>query len=97
MIRDPDILNALLDSVERFVREQLVPAEHVVQDTDEIPEDIVAGMKELGLFGLTIPEEYGGLGLTMEEEALVIMAMGRRRRPSGRSSARRSASARRAS
>ena len=76
MIRDPDILNALLDSVERFVREQLVPAEHVVQDTDEIPEDIVAGMKELGLFGLTIPEEYGGLGLTMEEEALVIMAMG---------------------
>ena len=76
MIHDPDTLNALLDSVERFVRERLVPAEHVVQDTDEIPEDIVAEMKELGLFGLTIPEEYGGLGLTMEEEALVIMAMG---------------------
>ena len=76
MIRDRDTLNALLDSVERFVRERLVPAEHVVAETDEIPEDIVAGMKELGLFGLTIPEEYGGLGLTMEEEALVIMAMG---------------------
>ena len=58
------------------MRERLVPAEHVVAETDEIPEDIVAGMKELGLFGLTIPEEYGGLGLTMEEEALVIMAMG---------------------
>ena len=76
MIRDPDTLNALLDLVERFVRERLVPAEDIVQETDEIPEDIVTGMKELGLFGLTIPEEYGGLGLTMEEEALVIMAMG---------------------
>jgi len=76
VIHDPDTLNALLDSVERFVRERLVPAEHVVQDTDEIPEDIVAEMKGLGLFGLTIPEEYGGLGLTMEEEALVIMVMG---------------------
>ena len=54
MIHDPDTLNALLDSVERFVRERLVPAEHVVQETDEIPEDIVAEMKELGLFGLTI-------------------------------------------
>ena len=76
MIRDRDTLNALLDSVARFVRERLIPAEHVVAETDEIPEDIVADMKELGLFGLTIPEEYGGLGLTMEEEALVIMAMG---------------------
>ena len=76
MIHDPDTLNALLDSIERFVRERLVPAEHVVQETDEIPDDIVAEMKELGLFGLTIPEEYGGLGLTMEEEALVIMVMG---------------------
>ncbi|WP_375784896.1 acyl-CoA dehydrogenase family protein [Bradyrhizobium sp. Pha-3] len=76
MIRDRDTLNVLLDSVERFVRERLVPAEHVVAETDEIPEDMVAGMKELGLFGLTIPEEYGGLGLTMEEESLVITAMG---------------------
>jgi acyl-CoA dehydrogenase len=55
MIRDPDTLNALLDSVERFVRERLAPAEHDVQETDEIPEDIVAEMKELGLFGLTTP------------------------------------------
>ena len=76
MIHDPETLNALLDSVGRFVRERLAPAEHVVQETDEIPEDIVAEMKELGLFGLTTPEEYGGLGLTMEEEALVIMVMG---------------------
>jgi acyl-CoA dehydrogenase len=76
MIRDPDIMSALLDSVRRFVRERLVPAEEAVADTDEIPEAIVAQMKELGLFGLTIPEAYGGLGLTMEEEALVMFEMG---------------------
>lgn len=77
MIRDPDTLNAFLDSLRRFVKERLVPAEHTVAETDEIPEDIVADMKAMGLFGLTIPESYGGLGLTMEEEALVMFEMGR--------------------
>jgi acyl-CoA dehydrogenase len=77
MIRDPDTLNALLESVRRFVKERLVPAEHLVADTDEIPEDIVSDMKAMGLFGLTIPESYGGLGLTMEEESLVMFEMGR--------------------
>jgi acyl-CoA dehydrogenase len=61
----------LLDTVSRFVRERLVPAENDVAESDEIPADIVAEMRELGLFGLCIPEEYGGLGLTMEEEVLV--------------------------
>ncbi|GIT22745.1 MAG: hypothetical protein CM1200mP40_24270 [Gammaproteobacteria bacterium] len=42
-----------------------------------MPEDILAEMKELGLFGLTIPEEYGGLGLTMEEEIMVAISLGR--------------------
>ena len=76
MIRDIDTLNALLDAVNRFVRDELVPAETLVADTDEIPERIVRGMKELGLFGLTVPEEYGGLGVTMEEEVMVMLAMG---------------------
>jgi len=76
MIRDQDIMTGLLDSVRRFVRERLVPAEQLVSDTDEIPADIVDQMKAIGLFGLTIPEEYGGLGLTMEEEALVMFEMG---------------------
>jgi acyl-CoA dehydrogenase len=75
MIRDPEIMNGLLDSVRRFVRERLVPAEEVVAETDAIPDDIVRDMKELGLFGLTIPESYGGLGLTMEEEALVMFEL----------------------
>ncbi|MCM5681419.1 acyl-CoA dehydrogenase family protein [Schlegelella sp. S2-27] len=77
MIRDPDTLNALLDSVRRFVKERLVPAEHLVAETDEIPDDIVADMKVMGLFGLTVPEAYGGPGVTMEEESLVMFEMGR--------------------
>ncbi|HMC14375.1 MAG TPA: acyl-CoA dehydrogenase family protein, partial [Albitalea sp.] len=56
MIRDPDILTALLDTVRRFVRERLVPAEDIVAETDAIPDDIVRDMKTMGLFGLTIPE-----------------------------------------
>ncbi len=77
MIRDPETLSALLDSVRRFVRERLVPAEEEVAENDRIPETIVREMKELGLFGLTIPESYGGLELTMEEEALVMIEMGK--------------------
>src|SRR3546814_13854141 len=68
MIRDQETLNMLLDSVSRFVREQLVPIEEEVADTDHIPEHVVNQMRELGLFGMTIPEEYGGLNLSMAEE-----------------------------
>lgn len=75
MIRDPEILTALLDTVQRFVRERLVPAEDLVAENDAIPADIVREMKTMGLFGLTIPEAYGGLGLTMEEEALVMIEL----------------------
>lgn len=76
MIRDPQTLDALLDTVNRFVRERLVPAEALVAETDEIPADIVQEMKDMGLFGLTVPEEFGGLALTMEEEVMVMLAMG---------------------
>ncbi len=76
MIRDTETLNALLDSVNRFVRERLVPAEAQVSESDEIPAEIVREMKEMGLFGLTVPEEFGGLALTMEEEVEVMLAMG---------------------
>jgi acyl-CoA dehydrogenase len=77
MIRDPETLSQLLDCISRFVSERLVPAERQVAEEDLIPDDIVGEMKALGLFGLTIPEEYGGLGLTMEEEALVAIELGR--------------------
>jgi acyl-CoA dehydrogenase len=71
MIRDQETLSILLDSIGRFVREVLVPAENEVAETDTIPPAIVAQMRELGLFGLSIPEAYGGLQLTMEEEVRV--------------------------
>ena len=76
MIRDPQTLEQLLDAVNRFVREKLVPAEHLVAETDEIPDALAQGMKDLGLFGLTIPEAYGGFGATMAEEVMVMFAMG---------------------
>jgi len=77
MIRDADTLAALVDTVARFVRERLIPNEALVADTDAIPAGLVAEMKALGLFGLSIPEEYGGLGLTMEEEVAVALELGR--------------------
>lgn len=76
MIRDQETLNLLLDTISRFVRERLVPAEPIVSETDHIPDEIVAGMKELGLFGLSLPEEHGGMGLTMEEEVLATFEIG---------------------
>lgn len=75
MIRDNETLEALLDSVRRFVRERLVPAENEVAESDEIPEAIVQEMRNLGLFGMTIPEKFGGLELTMEEECRVLLEL----------------------
>jgi len=75
MIRDPQTLTMLIDSVARFVRSRLVPAEPVVAETDEIPAELIHAMRELGLFGLAIPEEFGGLGLTMEEEVSVAFEL----------------------
>ena len=77
MIRDQETLNQLVDLVDRFVRERLLPRENELAESGVLPEDILAEMKELGLFGLTIPEEYGGLGLTMEEEIMVAISLGR--------------------
>ncbi len=76
MIRDQETLNILLDTVARFVRERLIPNEKEVAETDRIPAGIVGEMKELGLFGLSIPEAHGGMGLTMEEEVLATFEIG---------------------
>ncbi|MFC4278478.1 acyl-CoA dehydrogenase family protein [Achromobacter aloeverae] len=76
MIRDQETLNLLLANISRFVRERLIPNEETVAETDEIPADIVQDMREMGLFGLTIPEAYGGLQLTMEEEVLAMLELG---------------------
>jgi acyl-CoA dehydrogenase len=77
MIRDPESFALLIETIRRFVRERLVPIEHEVAETDRIPDWAVAEMRELGLFGLAIPEEYGGLGVTMEEEVAIAFELGR--------------------
>ena len=77
MALDRDTLAQLLDTVARFVTERLRPLEERVAEEDRIPPEIVAEMRALGLFGLSIPEEYGGLGLTMSEEAQVAFRLGR--------------------
>jgi acyl-CoA dehydrogenase len=76
MIRDEETIQALVATVERFVQQRLRPLEQQVADTDQIPPDVVQDMREMGLFGLTIPEQHGGLALTMEEEVRVMVALG---------------------
>ena len=68
--------NLLADTVARFTREVLIPAEPEVEESDEIPEPIIAQLKQLGLFGMSIPEGYGGLGLSMAQEARVVYEIG---------------------
>ena len=77
MALDPEIFDTLIDTIRRFVAERLRPLEGAVEDADAIPEDLVEEMKALGLFGLSIAEEYGGLGLTMTEECKVAIELGR--------------------
>ena len=74
---DPETFDALIDTVRRFVAERLRPLEAKVADDDEVPEAVVGEMRDMGLFGLSIPEEYGGLGLTMSEEVRVALELGR--------------------
>ncbi len=76
MALDQDTLAQLRTTVRRFVDEQLIPLEEQVAEEDRMPEAVIQQMRELGLFGLTIPEEYGGLGLNTEEECLVVMELG---------------------
>ncbi len=76
MALDSETRAQLLETVRRFVAEECVPLEAKVSEEDRVPESIVQGMRDLGLFGISIPTEYGGLGLTMEEEVLVAMELG---------------------
>ncbi|MEO5938393.1 MAG: acyl-CoA dehydrogenase family protein [Sphingomonas sp.] len=77
MALDAETFDALIDTVRRYVADRLRPLEAEVEAADAIPDDVVAEMKEMGLFGLSIAEEYGGLGLTMLEEAKVAIELGR--------------------
>ncbi|WP_200888791.1 acyl-CoA dehydrogenase family protein, partial [Staphylococcus aureus] len=69
--------DTLIDTIRRFVRERLRPLEAEVEAADAIPAEVIGEMKALGLFGLSIAEDYGGLGLTMLEECKVAIELGR--------------------
>lgn len=77
MALDPETFDQLIDTVRRFVSDRLRPLEAAVEEADAIPGDVVREMRDLGLYGLSIAEEYGGLGLTMAEECRVAIELGR--------------------
>jgi acyl-CoA dehydrogenase len=77
MALDPDTFAALINTVRRYVAERLRPLEAQVENDDAVPEAVIGEMRDMGLFGLSIDEAYGGLGLTMAEEARVAIEMGR--------------------
>ncbi|MGE0044175.1 MAG: acyl-CoA dehydrogenase family protein [Hyphomonadaceae bacterium] len=77
MAYDAETRAQLIEGVRRFVTERLRPIEAEVSENDFVPDWALKEMAELGLYGLSIPQEYGGLGLTMEEECLVGFELGR--------------------
>ena len=73
---DPETLAQFLDTLGRFVKERLIPNEELVAEEDAIPPALIAEIRDMGLFGMSIPEEFGGLGLTMAEEVAAALVLG---------------------
>src|ERR1700728_3026804 len=72
-----DLQQEILKTVRQFVDKEIIPHAQELEHADEYPADIVAGMREMGLFGLTIGEEYGGLGESLLTYALVVEQIAR--------------------
>ena len=72
-----DIQEEILKSVRQFVETKIIPVATELEHADEYPQEIVDGLKELGIFGLMIPEEYGGLGESLLTYALVVEEIAR--------------------
>jgi len=72
-----DVQEEILSTVKTFVDKEIIPHATALEHADAYPQDIVDGMKEMGLFGLTIPEEYGGLGESLLTYALVVEQIAR--------------------
>ncbi|MDI2126040.1 acyl-CoA dehydrogenase family protein [Yinghuangia seranimata] len=73
---DDSDVTEIVASVRRFVRERVVPLEATIDETDAIPDELRAAAAEMGLYGFTIPEQYGGLGLTMSQEVPLVQELG---------------------
>src|SRR4051794_40167902 len=72
-----DLQTEILSTVRSFVDKEIIPRAQQLEQADEYPTDIVEGMKEMGLFGLMIPEAYGGLGESLLTYALVVEEVAR--------------------
>src|SRR5919197_3165751 len=72
-----EVQQEILATVRTFVEKEILPHATELEHKDEFPDAIVDGMKEMGLFGLTIPEEYGGLGESLLTYALVVEQIAR--------------------
>lgn len=75
MALDRETLDHLVETVQRYTREMLVPIEEQVAETDIVPPKVIQDFRDMGLFALTTPEEYGGLGLGSAEEIEVLMEL----------------------
>src|SRR5258706_13983182 len=64
-VTDPDVRREVIENVRRFVAREVIPVASQLEHDDTYPEAIVEQMKSMGLFGITIPEEHGGLGLDL--------------------------------
>jgi acyl-CoA dehydrogenase len=73
---DPAVFAEVLSSTRQFIRERVVPREAEIDDRDEVPEDLQQAARQLGLYGYALPEEYGGLGLSMTEEVQLVFELG---------------------
>jgi acyl-CoA dehydrogenase len=69
---DADVFEQLVETVDRFVRDRLIPTERQVEEDNVVPDKIVQDMRDMGLFGLSTPQKYGGIGLDAAQEARLI-------------------------
>jgi alkylation response protein AidB-like acyl-CoA dehydrogenase len=72
-----DTQKAIVETVRDFVENEVIPVADEMEHADEYPEKIVEQMKEMGLFGLTVPEEYGGVGESLVSYALTVVELAR--------------------
>ncbi|MFC6152861.1 acyl-CoA dehydrogenase family protein [Nocardioides yefusunii] len=73
---DPEVFDDVLASVRAFVRGKVVPLEEVIDAEDRMPEEIVVAAREMGLYGFTIPQQYGGLGVSVSQEVRLVTELG---------------------
>ena len=66
----------LIEVLRDFIRREVMPAEAGIDESDEIPDRLIAQAKEMGLYGYALPAEFGGLGLSVEQQVLVTMELG---------------------